>query len=283
MVPPSMTARPAGGTGSDPASRPALHSPTMSSESSAPARRSAVVTGGGTGIGRAVARAFAERGHAVLVVGRTEDTLNETARGYHTISPLVADITEAGAAERIVATALDRHSRIDVLVNNAATALPLALADTSGETVRLQFATNVIAPVDLTRCAVEALAATRGTVVNVGTAGALGLRAWPNNGVYGATKVALDFLTRTWAVELAPRGVRVVGVAPGVADTGIGVRNGQSEEEYAGFLKLMGDRAPAGRVGSAEEIATWIARLTEPEAAYLTGVVIPIDGGLSLT
>lgn len=255
----------------------------MGNVNNAPEQRSVVVTGGGTGIGRAVARTFADRGDAVLVVGRTEATLADAARGHDTIRTLVADLTGAGAPEEIVTTAMRLHGRIDILVNNAATVQPQPLRDTTEEGIWQQLATNVVAPINLTRCALEPLTAARGTVVNLGTAGALGLRTWPANGVYGATKVALDFLTRTWAVELAPHGIRVLGVAPGVVDTGIGVRNGMSADEYAGFLKLMADRTPVGRVGSADEVASLIARLTEPDASYLTGIVIPVDGGLSLT
>lgn len=255
----------------------------MATTTNAPVRRGIVVTGGGTGIGRAVARAFAKQGDAVLVVGRTETKLAETADGHDTIRTLVADITQPDAAREVVDTAVRLHGRIDVLVHNAATALTQALSDTTVENTWQQFATNVVAPIHLTRCALESLADTGGVVVNVSTAGALGLRTWPGNGVYGATKAALDFLTRTWAVELAPRGVRVVGVAPGVVDTGIGERNGMTADQYAGFLKVMAERTPAGRVGSADEVAAWILRLTEPEANYLTGIVLPLDGGLSLT
>lgn len=246
-------------------------------------RRSIVITGGGTGIGRAVARGFAEQGDDVLIVGRTAASLRDTAEGYPGIRTSVADITAPGAPQAVVDAAQQAYGRIDVLVNNAATSVAKLLADTTEDEIQSQFATNVMAPIHLTRCALEPLAASRGVVVNISTAGALGQRTWPANGAYGASKVALDFLTRTWAVEMAPRGIRVVGIAPGVADTGIGVRSGMTEGQYADFLKWMADRAPAGRVGTPEEIATWVRKLVEPDAGYLTGVVIPIDGGLSLT
>jgi nogalaviketone/aklaviketone reductase len=255
----------------------------MANVNNAALRRSIVITGGGTGIGRAIARDFAEQGDHVLIVGRTKASLKTAAEGSDGIRTLVANITEAGGPEAVVDAARQAYGRIDVLVNNAATTVPQLLADTTEEATLAQFATNVMAPIHLTRCALEALAESRGVVVNISTAGALGQRTWPANGVYGASKAALDFLTRTWAVELATRGIRVVGIAPGVADTGIGVRNGMTEEQYAGFLELMADRAPAGRVGTPDEIAAWVRKLVGPDACYLTGVVLPIDGGLSLT
>jgi C-7 ketoreductase len=143
--------------------------------------------------------------------------------------------------------------------------------------------TNLLAPVFLTQRALPALEATGGVVVNVSSAGSLGRRAWPENSVYGMAKVALDFLTRTWALELAPRGIRSVGVAPGVVDTGVGVRAGMPAEAYEAFLGEMAQRIPAGRVGRPRDIAWWVVQLTRPEAAYANGTVVAVDGALSLT
>ncbi|MGW6603267.1 SDR family NAD(P)-dependent oxidoreductase [Streptomyces sp. NPDC055036] len=255
----------------------------METQTDSVSTRSVVITGGGTGIGRSTARAFADRGADVLVVGRTESALREAAEGHPSIRTLTADITDARGPERIVESALNAFGRIDVLVNNAAAAGYSELAEVTREAAENQFRTNVLAPVLLTRCALDALAAGGGTVVNLSTSGSLGRRAWPGNGVYGASKVALDFLTRTWAVELAPRGIRVVGLAPGVVDTGIGTRIGMSPEAYDGFLDHMRSRVPAGRIGTPEEIAWWIVQLAESAAAYATGTVLAVDGGLSLT
>ncbi|MFC9087316.1 SDR family NAD(P)-dependent oxidoreductase [Nocardiopsis dassonvillei] len=242
-----------------------------------------IVTGGGTGIGRATARAFAESGSRVLIVGRTESSLNDLAKEHDGILPLVADITRPDAPRSIVDTALREFGGIDVLVNNAAALGFHHLADVDSTSVHRQLDTNLVAPILLTSCALDALEESKGTVVNLSTAGSIGLRSWPGNGVYGAAKVGIDFLTRTWGVELAPRGIRVVGVAPGVVDTRSGPRMGMSEEQYEAFLEHISGQAPAGRVGTPEEIAWWITQLTRPEAQYLTGVVVPVDGGLSLT
>ncbi|MET9887846.1 SDR family oxidoreductase [Streptomyces sp. NPDC006430] len=245
--------------------------------------KAVVVTGGGTGIGSATARAFAEDGAHVLVVGRGEATLKETADGHERIRVLAADVQDDDAPELIVQSALRAFGRLDVLVNNAAVTGFASLDGLERASVRAQLGTNLIAPVFLTRAALDALEATGGTVVNVSSAGSLGLRAWPENSVYGMAKVALDFLTRTWAVELAPRGIRSVGIAPGVVDTGVGVRAGMPEEAYRGFLEQMAGRIPSGRVGRPEDIAWWIVQLTRPEAAYANGTVLAVDGALSVT
>ena len=248
------------------------------------ARKAVVVTGGGTGIGAATARAFAEDGANVLVVGRSESTLKKSAAGYEDrIRILSKDIHDADAPEIVVKTAVEEFGRIDVLVNNAAVTGFAALDGLDRESVRAQLGTNLLAPVFLTQRALDALEETKGVVVNVSSAGSLGRRAWPENSVYGMAKVALDFLTRTWAVELAPRGIRSVGIAPGVVDTGVGVRAGMPAEAYEAFLGEMAQRIPAGRVGRPQDIAWWIVQLTRPEAAYANGTVLAVDGALSVT
>ncbi|MFE5856716.1 SDR family NAD(P)-dependent oxidoreductase [Streptomyces sp. NPDC056500] len=242
-----------------------------------------VITGGGTGIGRVTARAFAAQGARVLIVGRTQAALAETAKDHDAIKTVIADLTRPDVGEVVVGEALREFGRIDVLINNAAASRYGTLSDQTREDDEAQIATNLLGPIALTRAALDALAASGGTVVNVGSSGALGLRAWPGAGAFGASKAALDFLTRTWAVELAPRGIRVVGIAPGVVNSGIGLRMGMSAEQYDGFLAQMAAQSPAGRVGTPEEIAWWITELTRPEAHYANGTVIPVDGGLSLT
>lgn len=245
--------------------------------------RGVVVTGGGTGIGRATARAFAARGDRVLVVGRSADALAGTAEGHDLVRTLSIDITGPGAADTVVATARRELGCIDVLVNNAAVAGLGSLADLDHESLTAQIETNLVAPILLTQAALEPLAARAGTVVNVGSAGCIGTRGMPDSSVYAATKAGLDSLTRSWAVELAPRGIRVVGLAPGLVDTGVAVRAGMPQESYDAFLEGMRPRIPSGRVGDPADIAWWIVALSEPGGIYANGMVLAVDGALSTT
>ncbi|MFE4614649.1 SDR family NAD(P)-dependent oxidoreductase [Streptomyces sp. NPDC056747] len=243
--------------------------------------RVVVVTGAGTGIGRATARAFAGQGATVFAVGRRKEPLREAAEGHPGIHPFVADVTAEGAAEEIVDAAVTAHGRLDVLVNNAgiSTGGPLGTLDRSVITPLLE--TNLVAPVLLTQAAVPALKESRGVVVNVSTA--IGQRGWPANSVYPATKSALETLTRCWALELAPAGVRVVAVAPGAIETPIADHMGLSPERLAALRAWQLAHTPLGRIGRPEEVAAAITLLAAPDAGFLTGAVLPVDGGALVT
>lgn len=237
-----------------------------------------LVTGAGSGIGRATAHAFADEGAHVVAVGRREAPLVETA-GYDPsrISPLVADLTAADGPETVVRTALDRHGRLDVLVNNAGVVNAGSLRTYTRATVGPLLATNLLAPVLLTQEALPALEDSRGVIVNVTTS--VGQRGWPGNSLYAAGKAALEVLTRSWAVELAPLGIRVAAVAPGAIDTPIGDHAGHTPEQQAAIRAWQLDHTPLGRIGRPEEVAWAIARLASPRASFITGVILPVDGG----
>ncbi|GAA2287343.1 ketoreductase [Streptomyces ruber] len=249
----------------------------MDSSTAPQTSRTVTVTGAGTGIGRATARAFAAEGAQVLAVGRRAEPLHETAAGHDRITPLTADITAEGQPERIVQAALELHGRLDVLVNNAGIVHSGALGTLGPEMIAPQIATNLIAPILLTQAALPSLEASGGVIVNVSTS--VGQRAWPGSSVYAATKTALELLTRSWAVELAPRGVRVVAVAPGAIDTPIGEHQGLTPERMAAVREWQLAHTPLGRIGRPEEVAWAITQLAAPAASFVTGVVLPVDGG----
>ncbi|TLW91751.1 SDR family oxidoreductase [Saccharomonospora piscinae] len=239
-----------------------------------------VVTGAGSGIGRATAVAFARAGARVLGVGRRPHALADTANRHPAIATHAADLREPGSATEIVDAALDRWDRLDVVVHNAGIFAAMPLADTDPERVTDLFATNVLAPSLLTTAALPALRRARGSIVTVSSV--LGHRPAPGAGHYGASKAALDQLTRTWALEVAADGIRVNGVAPGPAESEALAASGLSAATVEDVKRQERERIPLGRRGTPEDVATWVVRLADPEATWLTGQVLTVDGGLEL-
>ncbi|WP_327392067.1 SDR family oxidoreductase [Streptomyces sp. NBC_01186] len=264
------------------ATTPDSTSPAPPIQPAQPTRpRTVVVTGAGTGIGRATARAFAAEGAHVIAVGRREGPLAEAATepGAGTITPLAADITHEDAPARITAAALEATGRLDVLVNNAAVVGSGDLAHCTRAEIDSQFATNLTAPVLLAQAALPALKAAPGGGVIVNVSTSVGQRAWPGNSVYAATKAALELLTRSWAVDLAPHGVRVAAVAPGAIETPIGAHRGLTPEQSETIRAWQIAHTPLGRRGTPQEVAWAVRQLAAPEASFVTGVILPVDGG----
>jgi NAD(P)-dependent dehydrogenase (short-subunit alcohol dehydrogenase family) len=242
-------------------------------------QRVAIVTGGGTGIGAAVASVLAARGLTVALVGRTRKTLEATAaeisEGPGGGFAVVSDLADPAEPRRVVEAALARAGRLDVIVNNAAF-FQLKLAEEfTTEDFDAHVAVNLRAPYFLVQAALPALRASPApAVVNISSAAAGMYR--PRQTVYGLTKAGLEHMTKNLAAELARYGIRVNAVRPGPTDTPIHRR---AVEDPEARVRELGKMVPLGRIGRPEEIAWWVGHLVDPRAEWVTGAVFVIDGG----
>jgi len=247
--------------------------------------KSVIVTGATSGIGRATAETFAREGASIVLVGRNESVLKEVAAivraGGGEAAACAVDLTAPDSADAVVKAALDAYGEIDVLVNAAGVIASGTLEQTTDTMWDEMIAVNLSAPFRLMRAAAPYLRARRGAVVNVSSVN--GLRSFPGVLAYCVSKAGVDHLTRCAAIEMAPLGVRVNAVNPGVTVTNLHRRSGMDEDRYAAFLERSKETHPLGRPGKPEEIAELIVFLASERAAWMTGETIPIDGGRHLT
>ncbi|MEV0247231.1 SDR family oxidoreductase [Nocardia sp. NPDC050712] len=235
-------------------------------------RRVAIVTGAASGIGRATAELFAERGHGVVAVDIDGSGLAGLGNG---VEILAGDVSEAPVNEAAVRLALERFGRVDTVVLNAGIGgtPPLESLDAIDTAERI-FGVNVRGPLHGLRAALPALRVTRGSAVF--TSSVAGLRGDPGNWAYNASKAALINLVRAFALDYASQGIRVNALAPGLTRTGITA----AVRRDAGLLAELERRVPLGRIAEPREQAEAIWFLASPAAGYITGTTLVVDGGL---
>jgi len=238
-----------------------------------------VVTGAGSGIGAATAASLGAAGARVVLVGRRREPLEVSAaeargRGGEALC-VVADLAHEDATGRVVAAALERFGALDGIVNNAAVVAHHPVGEWNTQGFDEHVAVNVRAPFFMIRDALPHLASSRvRSVVNISSSsGTLRIKG---QSVYGMTKAALDYLTQSVAGELADRGIRVNAIAPGPIDTPI---HRTWAEDLDEAYRWLADQVPLGRIGVADEIARWVVLLLSPFSSFVTGAVIPVDGG----
>jgi NAD(P)-dependent dehydrogenase (short-subunit alcohol dehydrogenase family) len=247
--------------------------------------RVVMVTGATSGIGRAVAGRFASASDCVIAIGRNPSVLKEVATEIAAhgaqAETVELDITNETNVAHSIERAIERAGRLDVLVNAAGHIASGTIENTSLNAWDAMMNVNLRSVFHLMQLATPHLIKTKGNIVNISSV--TGLRSFPGVLAYCVSKAGLDQLTRCAALELAPKGVRVNAVNPGVVVTEIHKRGGMSEADYEKFLEHSKTTHPLGRVGSPGEIADLVFYLASESAAWITGGTYQIDGGRALT
>lgn len=236
-----------------------------------------IVTGAGSGIGAATAKRFLSEGAFVVLNGRRKDKLSETASGFEADRVLLhsGDIADEHYVKQLVEATVAKFGKIDVLVNNAGVSAFGPILDSTTEQWRKVMSIDVDGVYFAIRAALPHLLKTKGNIVNVSSVSGLG-GDWGGS-IYNTAKGAVSNLTRALALELGSQGVRVNAVNPSLTSTEMTAEFEKNDKLIAKFT----DRLPIGRGAKAEEVASVIAFLASEDAAFVNGVNLPVDGGIS--
>ena len=235
-----------------------------------------LVTGGGSGIGRAVARRFAAEGALVVVSGRRADAIEETAADVPSISVFAGDASQTEDARGMVEAVVDRHGGLDVLFHAAGILRRNErLEETTEEEWRHDVDVNVTGTFQVCRFAIPHLKDTRGTIVLV--ASQLAHISAPGYATYSATKHAALGLVRALALDLGPEGVRVNALSPGVVETDMAYIG----RDFAAMRERVAQTIPLRRIGEPEDMTGPAVFLASDESAWMTGQSLVVDGGFT--
>ncbi|WP_223547012.1 SDR family NAD(P)-dependent oxidoreductase [Pseudomonas sp. A-B-19] len=238
----------------------------------------AVITGGGSGIGLAIARRFVEEGAQVVITGRRQEALDEalTTLGSR-VTAFQGDVSRRDDVERLYKQVGQSYGRIDVLVANAGVIHPAPLEFVTDEQYESQFDTNVRGVFQITQKALPLLNDGASIVLVSSIAH---FKALEGHCVYAATKAAVRSFARSWAYDLKHRGIRVNCLSPGPVKTPIIGKMGVPDESLEAFERTLGEMIPLGRLGRPEELAAAALFLASAESSFITGVDLCADGGL---
>lgn len=240
----------------------------------------ALITGGNSGIGLAAAQAFVAEGARVAIVGRRQDAVDAALRSLGPDAMgFVGDVGELAMHDRLLEAVRTRFGAIDIYLANAGMAILEPSAAVTVQNYDLQFATNTRA---VFFGVTKALPFLRDGGSVILTSSIAGTRVMPEHAVYAGTKAAIEAFARNWALELKGRRIRVNVLSPGPVDTPILAKLGITDAARPGFERQMAEAIPLGRVGQPEELARAALFLASDDSAFVTGVNLKVDGGMSL-
>lgn len=245
--------------------------------------KAAIITGAGSGIGKATALEFSKQGYFVYLLGRNKEKLEQVAElCRHGARRYGCDIAVPEQVEKVATDILtQKDTTIEVLINNAAIYEQHDFETGGLEVWQRTFATNLYGPVQLTQKIYQHMQKQKkGSIVNVSST--LGLKPIPRTTAYSASKAAMDNWTQGLALEAGAHNIRVNAVCPGIVDTPIHPFHLLPAGEKAKALESLSTMQPLGRIGSAEEIAKSIYFLASENSSWTTGALLVVDGGINI-
>jgi NAD(P)-dependent dehydrogenase (short-subunit alcohol dehydrogenase family) len=246
--------------------------------------RVALITGGGTGIGRACALLFAREGARVTVAGRRPDPLAAVAAEIYNAGgealAVHCDVTDAADVARAIALTVARFSKLDIVVNSAGALVVATAEQTSEEDWQRMLAVNLTGTFLVSRAALPELRkAGGGSIVNIGSI--LGLIGMKSRVAYTAAKSGVAGLTRAMALDHAHEGIRVNCICPSIIETEMMANIIAAQPDPEAYRRMRAAQIPLGRLGQPEDVARMALYLASDESSWVTGAALPLDGGLS--